>query len=122
VRLNYQFLSGWDVFPLEFREALPLPWQSVSPGRAATFYRGCLEIENPADTFLRVEGIHGIVWINDFCLGRYWNIGPQKTLYVPAPLLRKGGNELVIFEVEGDATPRATFEAESLLGESIKTI
>lgn len=122
VRLNNQFLSGWDIFPLEFRDALSLPWQSISPGRAATFYRGFLEIENPADTFLKIEGVHGIVWINDFCLGRYWNIGPQRTLYVPAPLLKEGPNEIVIFEVEGEATPRATFVAKSVLGETIKTI
>ena len=36
----------------------------------------------------------GIVVINGFNLGRYWSIGPQKTLYVPAPVLKKGENQV----------------------------
>ena len=34
-------------------------------------------------------------------LGRFWDIGPQKRLYIPGPLLRKGANELLIVETEG---------------------
>ena len=34
-------------------------------------------------------------------MGRYWEIGPAKTMYVPAPLLRKGDNEIIVFELEG---------------------
>lgn len=40
----------------------------------------------------------GVVWINGFCLGRYWSRGPQRTLYIPGPLLRESGNELIVFE------------------------
>ena len=36
--------------------------------------------------------------INGFNIGRYWEIGPQQTLYVPADLLKKGENEIIIFE------------------------
>lgn len=42
----------------------------------------------------------GVVWINGFCLGRYWSRGPQRTLYVPGPLLRERGNELIVFETQ----------------------
>jgi beta-galactosidase len=38
-------------------------------------------------------------------MGRYWNIGPQKTLYVPGPWLKTGANEIVIFDVAGSSTP-----------------
>jgi len=41
----------------------------------------------------------GVVWINGHNLGRYWNIGPQTRLYCPAPLLKKGENELIIFDL-----------------------
>jgi len=40
----------------------------------------------------------GFVWLNGFNLGRFWNIGPQFSLYVPANVLRKGNNTIVIFE------------------------
>jgi beta-galactosidase len=41
----------------------------------------------------------GVAWLNGFNLGRYWNRGPQHTLYVPAPLLRQGRNEIIILEL-----------------------
>ena len=42
----------------------------------------------------------GAVWVNGKSLGRFWNIGPQQTLYIPAPWLKKGENEIVVFEME----------------------
>ncbi len=122
VHLKYQFLSGWDVFPLKFDFFPPLAWEPLQAGRVSTFYRGSINIDAPADTFLKVEGTHGIAWINGFCLGRFWDIGPQKTLYVPKYLLRSGANEVVIFEVEGTATPQVSLVASADLGSSIKEI
>ena len=43
----------------------------------------------------------GTVFLNGFTLGRFWEIGPQKRLYIPAPLLREGENTLLILETEG---------------------
>ena len=55
-----------------------------------------------ADTFLRLSGFgKGAAWLNGFALGRYWAEGPQRTLYVPGPVVRAGENELVLFEVDG---------------------
>ncbi|MFI0978849.1 beta-galactosidase family protein [Streptomyces sp. NPDC021093] len=46
----------------------------------------------------------GFVWVNGFCLGRYWpGAGPQEALYVPGPILREGANEVWVLEVEGSA-------------------
>lgn len=49
----------------------------------------------------------GAVWINGHALGRFWNIGPQATLYVPGVWLKKGKNDVVIFELfNNDRQPR----------------
>jgi beta-galactosidase len=40
-----------------------------------------------------------VVWVNGHNLGRYWNIGPQERLYCPAPWLRQGDNEIIIFDL-----------------------
>jgi beta-galactosidase len=40
----------------------------------------------------------GLVFVNGHNLGRYWYIGPQQTLYVPGVWLKKGRNEIVVFE------------------------
>ncbi|KAM4703891.1 beta-galactosidase-1-like protein 2 [Rhinophrynus dorsalis] len=64
------------------------------------FYQGALHVgSQPKDTFLKMKGWKkGIVFVNGRNLGRYWDIGPQETLYVPGPWLWGGVNEVTIFE------------------------
>lgn len=58
-----------------------------------------------ADAHLALpDFVKGFVWVNGFLLGRYWEAGPQETYYVPAPLLRPEGNEVVILELERRGT------------------
>ncbi|MFD4562270.1 hypothetical protein ACFWP5_49595 [Streptomyces sp. NPDC058469] len=47
----------------------------------------------------------GNAWINGFSLGRYWSGGPQHTLYVPAPVLRPGRNEITVLELHTTIKP-----------------
>uniref|UniRef100_A0A8C5XXQ3 Beta-galactosidase n=1 Tax=Microcebus murinus TaxID=30608 RepID=A0A8C5XXQ3_MICMU len=74
----------------------PLPEAPTFPA----FFLGGLSVgPSPSDTFLKLEGWEkGVVFINGQNLGRYWNIGPQKTLYLPGPWLDKGINQVIIFE------------------------
>jgi beta-galactosidase len=69
--------------------------------RGPAFYRGTFRVRKVhgrlPDTFLDVRDLgKGAVWINGHSIGRYWNIGPQATLYVPGPWLRDGKNEIVV--------------------------
>lgn len=49
--------------------------------------------DEPADTFIDMRAWHkGIVFVNGFNIGRYFKVGPQQALYVPAPLLKNGTN------------------------------
>ncbi len=60
------------------------------------------DVADPADAWLAFPGgVKGMVWLNGFLLGRYWNIGPQQTLYAPAPLWREGRNELQVLDTDG---------------------
>ena len=63
--------------------------------------RGFFELSGePKDTFLDMtDWYRGIVYVNGFNIGRYWKVGPQRTLYVPWPLLQKGRNEIMIFSL-----------------------
>lgn len=73
------------------------------------FLEGHFEInEEPLDTFLNTAGWgKGVAYINGHSLGRYWPlVGPQITLYVPAPYLKKGNNSLVLLELENVPTSR----------------
>lgn len=119
IRLGNQFLYDWTIrpLPLDSLEALEFegndgqqavggsaeePDASGTAGSLPTFYRGTFNVEEKADTFLRLDGwTKGIAFLNGFNLGRYWEVGPTRTLYVPAPLLREGENELIVFELHG---------------------
>lgn len=73
-----------------------------------------------ADTFLALPGFgKGFVWINGFLLGRYWEVGPQSTLYVPAPLIRPGSNSIKILELEKWGN-QIDLRAEPALGQTAR--
>jgi len=119
VTINDQYQFGWEVFPLPLSDLSKLMFSEVSttPKNQPVFYRGTLNVDEPADTFLALPGwTKGVVWLNGFNLGRYWERGAQKTLYVPAPLLKRGANELVVFELHGIQQPTVEFRDTPELG------
>jgi beta-galactosidase len=70
------------------------------------FYRAHFTLTTTGDTFLDVRALgKGALWINGHPIGRFWNIGPQQTLFVPGPWLREGTNEIVIFDLNPSAAP-----------------
>lgn len=101
VLVGNQFQFGWNVYPLPLEDLGALAYRESAelPRETPCFYKGEFNVEEPADTFLKVPGRKGIAYINGFHLGRYWDIGPTHTLYIPAPLLKKGVNRLEIFEL-----------------------
>jgi beta-galactosidase len=123
--LNGEELLDWgvDVVDLDSLEAFrsaasELPRGGTSAGVAGpSICFGSFEADGPGDRFLRLDGwTKGNAFINGFNLGRYWSRGPQRTLYVPGPLIRKGTNELAILELHGSATREVTFAVGPDLG------
>jgi len=112
VRHGFQFLFDWTIhcLPLEDVSGLAFGAFDASAQEGPCFYRGTLQVDEANDTFLRLDGwTKGVAFVNGFNLGRYWNRGPQQTLYVPAPLLRPGDNEIVVFELHGTDEPAVRF-------------
>lgn len=102
-------ITNWEHIPLEFDSLLldtfqhskdwkPFANDSTTP----RLYQGSFTIsQDPLDTFLDMsEWGKGVAVVNRFVLGRYWNIGPQQTLYVPWPVLKKGKNKVMVFELQ----------------------
>jgi beta-galactosidase len=107
-------LTNWQIF------SLPMTWEDASsrPERSAverpphfagsatavsgtpTFYRATFTLTTTGDTFLDIRALgKGALWINGHPIGRFWNIGPQQTLFVPGPWLRQGTNEVTVFDL-----------------------
>ena len=75
------------------------------------------EADGPGDRYLRLDGwTKGNAYLNGFNLGRYWSRGPQRTLYVPGPLIRQGSNDLAILELQGSTTRDVRFVSGPDLG------
>lgn len=108
-------------------QCIALPMKNLSPLRFVkmrrescenpAFYRGIFFVDDPQDTFLKLEGAkRGFAVINGFRLGRYcMEKGPQRTLYVPASFLKRGNNELVVFDSDGTKSLLAELVAEPIL-------
>lgn len=102
-------LTGWNMTGFAFsdvsslRNMATIRIDSGTLNNGPVFLRGQFTIVGqPLDTFLDTTGWgKGVAFVNGHNLGRYWPlVGPQITLYVPAPYLRTGENELIILELE----------------------
>jgi beta-galactosidase len=78
----------------------PATQASSAAMEAPHFASGSFDLAQAGDTFLDISSLgKGVLWINGHALGRFWNIGPQVTLYLPGPWLKQGRNEVVIFDL-----------------------
>ena len=121
VLLGNKIHFSWNAYPLPMTdlENLSFAPNDADAVKAPAFYRGTFEIAGtPCDTFLCTDAFtKGFVILNGFNLGRFWEVGPQKTLYVPASVLKKGQNTLTVFESDGlKGTPTVEFTAAPELG------
>jgi beta-galactosidase len=129
--VNGERLEAWQVLPLNLDDiepvakALRAAHNEARDGRAPlvagpAFARATFDAPEGAeisDLFLDTLGWgKGVAWINGFPLGRYWSRGPQRTLYVPAPVLRETGNELVVFELHATTSAEVRLLAKQELG------
>jgi beta-galactosidase len=103
-------LRGWQIFrlPLDqgMLEKLKFEEAKNTATNAPAFWRATVKIERPGDCFLDMHPWgKGFVWVNGHNLGRYWNIGPQQTMYIPGPWLKSGDNEIIILDLLGPEKP-----------------
>ena len=93
---------NWEVYSLPFDERYTRMLQAatIDPSRRGTFFKGFFDLKEVADRFIDMMNYKkGLVWVNGRNLGRYWEIGPQKRLYCPAPWLKPRRNEILIFDL-----------------------
>lgn len=117
VRHGSQFLFDWTIHCLPLEDLSPLQFGAVVSQETPSFYRGILQVDDVKDTFLQLDGwTKGVAFVNGFNLGRYWNKGPQQTLYVPGPLLCQGENDIILLELHGTSEPAVSFVDTPNLG------
>ncbi|HLK60646.1 MAG TPA: beta-galactosidase [Chthonomonadaceae bacterium] len=99
VRIGERMLTGWEIYPLPFKTTAHLPFDGKQTD-GPTLRRGHFALSKVGDTFLDMRGwFKGVVWINGHNLGRFWQIGPQQTLYAPGCWLKPGENEVMVLDL-----------------------
>ncbi len=102
VTLNGMTLMNWEIFgfPMSDGYVETLAASDENLTKPGVFFRGTFNLGEPADTFIDMTNfMKGFVWVNGHNLGRYWEIGPQTRLFCPAPWLKKGANEIIVFDL-----------------------
>ena len=98
---NYAHCIGYNIKTLPLESTKGLVWGKYCDEYKNTpvFYRGSFSAKPGVDTFIDTKGlVKGVIFINGFNLGRYWNVGPQRTLYVPGEILKEN-NTIEILEL-----------------------
>ena len=112
VLLNGEALSGFEMCVMPLKTLSGIAFGKEMTSGPMTFYRAHFNVDKAVNTYLNPSGFKkGVAFVNGYNLGRYWTVGPQLTLFVPAAVLKEGDNVLVMFEAEGhDESYKVTFD------------
>jgi beta-galactosidase len=110
-------LEDWAIYSLPMDTAgqmHPSNSGESALGDGPHFAFAHFDLKRVGDTFLDVSSLgKGALWINGHALGRFWNEGPQKTLYVPGPWLHAGRNDVVLFDIFDASSAKPMLEGRT---------
>lgn len=123
-------LNNWDI------TLLPYGYENVKNVNYAAFdgnvksnvregagyYKASFKVNKIGDTFIDMSSWgKGFVWVNGHCLGRFWKIGPQQTLYCPGCWLKKGQNEIIVMDILGPSEAKTAGLSTPIIDKLNKT-
>ncbi|MGD0037404.1 MAG: discoidin domain-containing protein, partial [Bacteroidota bacterium] len=104
-------ISGiqWQVFNLSYDDNMlnNLKFEKTETAQSVPgIWQGKFNVDKVGDVFLDVRKWgKGVVWVNGHCLGRFWDIGPTQTMYIPGPWLNQGANKVLVLDLLGPEEP-----------------
>lgn len=102
VCVDLHFHLQWEQYPLELQDLSRLDFSKEWQENAPAFYRFDFRLDCVYDTYIDMMGYgKGAVFVNGHNLGRFWEVGPTTSLYVPHGFLKEGDNTIIVFETEG---------------------
>ena len=102
VCVDLHFHLQWKQYPLELQDLSRLDFSKEWQENAPAFYRFDFRLDCVYDTYIDMRGYgKGAVFVNGHNLGRFWEVGPTTSLYVPHGFLKEGDNTIIVFETEG---------------------
>lgn len=96
--------TGWAHYPIDLKDISTVDFNKDYETGQPGFYKFEFDIKEPEDTYIKLPGWgKGVIFVNGFNIGRFWEVGPQHSYYIPGPKLKMGKNEIVVFESDGKA-------------------
>lgn len=96
-----KILFDWEITTLEMDDISNINYQNTTDIKCPAFFKGEFSASSNDSCFVHFDNFKkGIIYINGFNLGRYWEKGPQEELYLPGVIL-KDKNEIIVFETDG---------------------
>ena len=97
-------LKNWTVysFPVDYSFVQDKRYKNGTAQTMPAYYRTTFRLDKVGDTFLDMSTWgKGMVWVNGLAIGRFWEIGPQHTLFMPGCWLKEGENEIIVLDLKG---------------------
>lgn len=108
IYIGNQRQMGFDVWTLPLDNLKNLKYADKYDKNEPVFLKGTFKTDSKADCFVHLDGFEkGYVFVNGFNLGRFWAVGPQKSLYLPGALLKEE-NEIIVLSLNGFSTPEVS--------------
>lgn len=108
IYIGNQRQMGFDVWTLPLDNLENLKYADKYDKNEPVFLKGTFKTASKADCFVHLDGFEkGYVFVNGFNLGRFWAVGPQKSLYLPGALLKEE-NEIIVLSLNGFSTPEVS--------------
>ena len=112
---DLHFIGNWKIYPLPLESVSALDYSKTWQENQPAFYRYTCNLSDLSDTYIDITGFgKGVVFVNNVNIGRFWEKGPILYLYIPNGYLKKGENEIVVFETEGKYRERLPFSQEPI--------
>lgn len=97
-------LKNWSVYnlPVDYSFVRKMKYERSDKLATPAYYKAVFHLDRVGDTFLDMSTWgKGMVWVNGYAIGRFWEIGPQQTLFMPGCWLKKGKNEIIVLDLKG---------------------
>lgn len=102
VMSDLHFINDWEQYPLPLKNIHQVDFNKEWSENQPAFYHYNFEVDVLKDTYLDTSGFgKGVVFVNGFNVGRFWEKGPTLSLFIPRGVFNVGLSEIIIFETEG---------------------
>ena len=105
ITLDGEEIEEWKIIPLNVKEyqQKDLSFVAGNNGVLPHFHKGLFSVSKTTGAYLDMSGWGmGEVWVNGQYIGSYWEKEKLKSIQLPAEMLKKDKNEVVVFELKNN--------------------